>query len=55
MSLRQLMIERIFFSVPEEMLQELFQIDPEEIDSLSDLDLFELYESVTIELISSQS
>ena len=46
MSLRELMIERIFFAVTDEDLQVVYDIHPSEVEDLSDIDLFELYENI---------
>lgn len=46
MTLRELIIERILFAESEEALREYFMVDPEKLQDLSDLDLFELYEEV---------
>ena len=43
-TLRELMLERIFFAFTDEELQDLFHIDPDEVELLDDLDLLELYE-----------
>ena len=47
MNLRQLMTERILYAVSEEQLAEEFDISPDEIQNLSDLDFLELFEEVT--------
>lgn len=44
MNLRELIIERIFFAFTDEEIQEVFDIHPDEVETLSDLDLLELYE-----------
>lgn len=49
MTLRELMIERILFSVSNEHLQKMYQVNDEEIWNLSDLDLFEVYENLFVE------
>ena len=57
MTLREMMIERILFAATEEELLEMYAIDVEsdpDFDSLSDFDLFELYENVTIELVAPE-
>ena len=46
MNLRELMIERILFSVTENELKEEFMVEEDELINLSDMDLFELYEDV---------
>ena len=43
-TLREMMIERIFFSYTDEELQEVFDIHPDEVETLNDLDLLELYD-----------
>ena len=47
MNLRELMTERILYAVSDEQLAEEFDISPDEIKELSDLDFLELYEEVT--------
>ena len=47
MNLRQLMTERILYAVSEEQLAEEFDISPDEIQTLGDLDFLELFEEVT--------
>ena len=54
MNLRQLIIERIFFAVTDEELATLYQLKASDIQDLSDLDLFELYESVVIDLVAPE-
>ena len=49
MTLRELIIERILFAESEEALREYFMVDPEKLQDLSDLDLFELYEDVVFQ------
>ena len=46
MTLRELMIERIYFCVSEETLEELFHTSEEELLSMSDEDFLDLYEEV---------
>jgi hypothetical protein len=46
MTLRELLIERIFFAVTGSELVEMYDISPGEVAGLSDLDLFELYEEI---------
>ena len=46
MNLRQLIIERIFYAVTEETLIAEYGVFADELDSMSDLDLFELFEDV---------
>ena len=43
-TLRELIIERIFFAFTDEELQDVFDIHPDEVELLDDLDLLELYE-----------
>ena len=43
-TLRDLILERIFFAFTDEELQVLFDIHPDEVELLDDLDLLELYE-----------
>jgi hypothetical protein len=46
MTLREMMTERILFAVDESILATEFDISPDEISTLSDLDFLELYEEV---------
>ena len=46
MNLRELLIERIHFEMDEENLAELYSIHGDELELLSDIDLFEIYEEV---------
>lgn len=46
MSLREMMVERVLFSVSDEELMEEFMLSEEEVSELSDCDLLELYEDV---------
>lgn len=51
MNLRTLMVQRILFAITEEELLAKYAIDADadpDFDSLSDLDLFELYESLCV-------
>ena len=47
MTLREMMTERILFSVDDTTLATEFNISPDEIATLSDLDFLELFEQVT--------
>ena len=49
MTLRELIIERILFAESERALRKYFMVDPENLQDLSDLDLFELYEDVVFQ------
>ena len=46
MTLRELMIERIYFCVSEEVLQEFFHTSEEDLNTISDEDFLDLYEEV---------
>jgi hypothetical protein len=46
MNLREMMTERILFAVGEDILATEFNISPDEIAELSDLDFLELFEEV---------
>lgn len=48
MTLRELLIERIHYAMDEEELLELYSVHGDELEDLSDVDLFEIYEEVTI-------
>lgn len=48
MTLRQLILERIFFAFSDEELQDMFDIHPDEVEALSDIDLLELYEETIL-------
>ena len=47
-TLRELIIERIFFAFTDEELQTVFGVHPDEVENLSDLDLLELYEETVV-------
>jgi hypothetical protein len=46
MTLHQLMAERIFIMMSDEDLIEMYCITSKEVNELSDLDLFEMYEEI---------
>lgn len=46
MSLREMMVERVLFSVSDEELRDEFHLSEDDLLELSDVDLLELYESV---------
>ena len=46
MTLRELMIERIYFAVTEETLQEEFHTSEEELKTMSDEDFLDLYDEL---------
>ena len=46
MTLRQLIVERIFIMMSDEDLIEMYSITSKEVEQLSDLDLFEMYEEI---------
>jgi hypothetical protein len=48
MTLREMMTERILFAVGEDALATEFNISPDEIATLSDLDFLELFEEVNV-------
>ena len=48
MNIRELVIQRILFSLSDEELESNFNITINELDELSDLDLFELFEEVYV-------
>lgn len=51
MTLRDLIVERILFAADEDELRDQYQMEGDldvELRSLSDIDLFELYEEVTV-------
>ena len=50
-SMRELVTQRILFAVTEEELIAEYGVFEEELDTMSDLDLFELYESVVIDTV----
>jgi len=49
MNLRELIVGRILFACDEEILMRDYGITEDEVEELSDLDLFELFESVFLE------
>lgn len=48
MNLREILIERIHFAMDEENLAELYSVHGDELEDLSDVDLFEIYEEVNL-------
>lgn len=46
MNLRELIIERINFAMDEEELAELYSVHGDELEDLSDIDLFDIYEEI---------
>lgn len=48
MTLRELIIGRILFAVTDAELQQQYNTTEDELENLSDLDLFELYEEVVL-------
>lgn len=48
-TLRDLIIERIFYAIPDELLRRAYMLEEEDLKSMSDLDLLELYEEVLLE------
>ena len=51
MNLRELMIGRIIFAVTDVELMRDYALSEDDLESLSDMDLFELYESVVVEVV----
>ena len=49
MTLREILIERILFAVSEQELMRHYQMTESELLETSDLDLFELYESIYLD------
>lgn len=48
MSLRELMIEYILFAFEEEELMQKFQVNEEDLASISDMDLLEIYDQTLL-------
>ena len=48
MSLRELMIEYILFAFSEEELLQRFQVSEEDLSSISDLDILEIYDKTLL-------
>jgi len=46
MTLRELMIERIFFNMDQETLFKMHMLDEDDLKQMSDLDFLEVYEEV---------
>lgn len=44
LSLRELLVEYIFFALDEDMLMAEYSMTPQEVEDLSDVDLLELYD-----------
>lgn len=51
MNLRQLLIERVLFAVTPEELEQRFQLVDNEVEQMSDVDLFELYEAIYLDQV----
>lgn len=49
MSLRELLTERVLFALSPEELEHHYHVTEDELAQLSDLDLFELYETVYLD------
>lgn len=49
MNLHELIIARIQYAVSDEQLMEEFMVDADQLNELSDVDLFELFEDVILE------
>ena len=49
MNLRQLITERVLFAVTPEELEQRFQLTENEVQEMTDLDLFELYEQIYLD------
>lgn len=49
MSLRDLLTERVLFAVSPKELEQHYHVTEDELRELSDLDLFELYETVYLD------
>lgn len=50
LTLRDLVIERILFAVSEEELREDYSLTEDDVLDMSDLDLFELYEDIYVDM-----
>lgn len=46
MTLREMIIERIHYAMDEENLAELYSVNGDDLEHLTDVDLFEIYEEV---------
>lgn len=46
MTLRELMIERIYFNMDQETLFKMHMLDEDDLKQMSDLDFLEVYEEV---------
>ena len=49
LTLREMMIERILFTIDEDVLSECYQTDEDEMQHMSDTDLMDLYEDVVFD------
>jgi hypothetical protein len=47
-TLRQLITERVLFAVDAQELQNRYQLAESDVNELTDIDLFELYETVVV-------
>ena len=50
LSLRELMVEYILFCFDEQSLQAEYSLTPEEVESLSDVDLLEMYDATMLQI-----
>ncbi len=50
LTLRDLVIERILFALSEEELREDYSLTEDDVLDMSDLDLFELYEDIYVNM-----
>ena len=49
LTLREMMIERILFTIDEDTLNECYQTNEDEMQHMSDTDLMDLYEDVVFD------
>ena len=49
LTLREMMIERIMFTIDEDVLSECYQTTEDEMQHMSDTDLMDLYEDVVFD------
>ena len=49
LTLREMIIERILFAVDEDILNDIYQTNENELAEMSDTDLLDLYEDVTFD------
>lgn len=50
LTLREMIIERIYFTVDADMLEEFYHVNEDDIQHMNDMDLIDLYEEVIFDV-----